>query len=65
SVLMVKDWSVSHKHSHEPTNGVVFRYLLCKHEFDLCLFDTLSTSKHYFSCSQISLRTFKQVENSR
>ncbi|OAD70910.1 hypothetical protein PHYBLDRAFT_64012 [Phycomyces blakesleeanus NRRL 1555(-)] len=51
--------------NHETTSGVVFRYLLCKHEFDLCLFDTFSTSKHYFSCSQISLRTFKQVENSR
>ncbi|OAD70907.1 hypothetical protein PHYBLDRAFT_148131 [Phycomyces blakesleeanus NRRL 1555(-)] len=24
-----------------------------------------NTSKHYFSCSRISLRTFKQVENSR
>ncbi|KAL0084848.1 hypothetical protein J3Q64DRAFT_1610464, partial [Phycomyces blakesleeanus] len=48
---------------HEPINGVVTRCLLRKHGFDLCLFDKFSTSKHCFSCSQISLRTFKQVEN--
>ncbi|KAL0074107.1 hypothetical protein J3Q64DRAFT_1697687 [Phycomyces blakesleeanus] len=36
-------------------NGALIRCLLCKHESGLCLFDTLSISKHYLSCSRLYL----------
>ncbi|KAL0077678.1 hypothetical protein J3Q64DRAFT_1641190, partial [Phycomyces blakesleeanus] len=55
SVLMVKNWYVYHNKSHEAINGVVIRCLPHKHGSDLCLFDTFSTSKHYFSYSRLSL----------
>ncbi|OAD75892.1 hypothetical protein PHYBLDRAFT_59422 [Phycomyces blakesleeanus NRRL 1555(-)] len=55
SVLMVKNWFVSHNHRYELINGALIRCLLCKHESGLCLFDTLGISKHYLSCSRLYL----------
>ncbi|KAL0088214.1 hypothetical protein F4703DRAFT_1926950 [Phycomyces blakesleeanus] len=39
--------------------------LLFDHSTGFYITEITSTSKHYFSCFQIFLRTFKQVENPR
>ncbi|KAL0083838.1 hypothetical protein F4703DRAFT_1856984, partial [Phycomyces blakesleeanus] len=39
--------------------------LLRKHGFDVCLVDEYATSRHCPRCYQLSLQTFKQVDNPR
>ncbi|KAL0074264.1 hypothetical protein F4703DRAFT_1745221, partial [Phycomyces blakesleeanus] len=64
-VLVMENWSVPNNRYHKPIKGKILRNLLCKHGFDACLINEYATSRHCPRCCQLSLQTFKQVENPR
>ncbi|OAD71557.1 hypothetical protein PHYBLDRAFT_170217 [Phycomyces blakesleeanus NRRL 1555(-)] len=61
----MENWSVPNNRYHKPIKGKILRNLLCKHGFDACLINEYATSRHCPRCCQLSLQTFKQVENPR